>query len=667
MLWIRLLSIAVLALAGCDGDSDSQPQPDGADAGGSDAESDAALDVGPPPEPTPEPFSAGAATVRMPVPVGIGTSGFGFTSGPTSKTPFANIYPGTTGVQTHPDFRAVVIEAGDGRLILVRSDTIGVSGAIRASLVERLTERFGPDVDHQLLVGATHTHSGPGRLIDKPMWNLIADDFFPEFYERMVEAMAAAVLAAADDLEPAHVGHGVAMTTRLHSDRRCANPEEAEPELPIVRIDRASDGKPKAVLLFHAIHGTVLDMDELVLSQDVSGGIEAKVAEGFDHPVTVILFNGAAGDMAPGSPDVDVTDGASPWPRAFARTEALGIAAAEDLGQTVDGITTVAEGVVRGRTAYAPLNRAALGYVGDEFPYEFGAVYCGAAQEERCHGGEPNPKVMDGCIVLPDAENGAPDRAPVSAFQLGDLMLTTGPGEFTTRLGRRVREAVTADTGFTDVLFVGYAQEYTGYNVEVDDFWLGGYEASGTLWGPRQGEYLADAAAGVAAALVDSRRALPFEPAEPVPSPGAYTYEPRATMPSTGPAALIMDIVPAAAQDAALELVFSGGDPWLGNPVVALERKLGGGGWGPVTTPDGRAVDSDGYVITLHLEPDPPYIDRRAAVRTFAWTARLPLTRTHAGGPDLTQGPLRLVARGRILVDGADAPSDYEVVSASFP
>lgn len=663
---VSLWLVATLALSGCDGGDGGGPGPGGTpDAGAGDA----AEDVAPPVEPEPAPFRAGVGTVRMPVPVGIGTSGYGFVQGPSSKSPFANVYPATTGVHTHPDLRAVVIQAGEGRLVMLRSDTIGVTGPIRAALVARLEPRLGPGVDDQLLVAATHTHSGPGRLIDKPLWNLIADDFFPELFVRMVDAMEAAVLAAVEDLEPVRIGHGSARTTRLHSDRRCSNPEEDEPELPLVRIDRASDGQTKALLLFHAIHGTVLGMDELVLSQDASGGVEAGVARSFDHPVTVVYFNGASADMAPGSPDVGEVASASPWPSAFSRIEALGIAAGQDIAGAVPGIETFAEGVVRGRTAWAPLSRAALGYEGEEFPYEYGAVYCGAGQKERCVGGEPNPKVMDGCVVFPDAENGAPDRAPVSAFQLGDLVLVTGPGEFTTRLGRRVREAVTADSGYSDVVFVGYAQEYTGYNVEEDDFWMGGYEASGTLWGPKQGEYLADAAAGVAATLFDPRKALPFAPAEPLATPEPYDFEALPVTPSPAPAAVLADLDPAVAAqaDGVLEMTFSGGDPWLGAPVVTLERQAAGGGWEAVATADGRPVDSDGEVMTLRLAPDPPYIDRRATVRTFSWTVRLPVTRRWGGGPDLSAGPLRLAARGRMLIEGSDEPTGYDLASATFP
>ena len=59
---------------------------------------------------------------------------------------------------------------------------------------QRLVEASAVDFDDILMLGATHTHSGPGRVIDRGgPFSIIADTFFPEFYERMVDAMADAV------------------------------------------------------------------------------------------------------------------------------------------------------------------------------------------------------------------------------------------------------------------------------------------------------------------------------------------------------------------------------------------------------------------------------------------------------------------------------------------
>ena len=638
------------------------------DAGPADAAPDAAWTE---PDPTwllpdPAPFRAGVATRRFPIPVGIGTSGFGANSADPHHTPFARVYPGTRRIHTHPDMRALVLEAGPGnRLILIRTDTVGVSAALRRSLVARLEPILGSEVDRQLVIVATHTHSGPNRLIDKPYWQVIQDFFWPELYLRVIDALEGVVLDAVADLEPARVGHGVAMTTALHNDRRCANPEEDEPELPVLRVDRVSDGTTKAIALFHAIHGTVLGMPEYALSQDASGTIEAKLAERFDHPVQVMFFNGAAADMAPGSPDFDPPPDAAPWNPPFSRTERLGRAAADVVMGMFDTIEMRDAGVVHSRVARVAIDRDLLGYDPAEFRWEHGAVFCGIGYDERCVGEPPNPELLRGCLPFPTAESTAPTQAPLSVGRIGDLGFVTAPGEFAIALGRRARAGASEALG-VPVVFMGYAQEYTGYSLPYDDWWQGGYEASGAMWGPRQGDYLTDAIIDLARAYATPGRPLGFPQGGLEPVPGPYVdVEPFPTMPSTAPPALLEDVPEAPAHGDVITFAFGGGDPWLGSPRVTLER-VEGEGFVAATWPDGRAVNSDDYSMTLTLVPTPDYEDTEAPSRVFTWTAEMPVVRPAGGGPLAAGGTFRLVARGRALLAGAVEPSEYAVESRPF-
>lgn len=651
------------------GDLDGAPSGDAAaDAGPADAAPDAAW-VDPDPAwivPEPAAYRVGVATRRMPVPVGIGTSGFGANSADRSVTPFAQVYPGTQRIHTHPDLRALVIEAGEGnRLIIVRTDTVGVSAALRRSLVARLQSALGERVDHQLVLMATHTHSGPGRLIDKPYWQVIQDYFWPELYVRVVDALEGVVLDAVADLEPARLGFGVAQTTDLHNDRRCANPEEDEPALPVLRVDRLSDGQTKAVAVFHAIHGTLLSMREYALSQDASGGLEAKIAERFDHPVQVMFVQGAAADMAPGSPHFDPPADAAQWNGAFDRAERLGRRAADVVMAMFDDIEMSETGVIHARTERVAIDRDILGYDPAEFRWEHGAVYCGAGYDERCVGEPPNPDLLRGCLPFPTAESAAPKQAPLTIGRIGDYAFVTAPGEFSTALGRRAREGVEASLGLP-VLFLGYAQEYTGYNLAHDDWWQGGYESSGAMWGPRQGDHFVDAIIELGRSYAQPRRPLGFPQGDLEPVPGPYDdFEPFPVMPSPVEAGVLTDAPEAAAAGEVVRVTFAGGDPWLGNPLVTLEAQ-DGEGWAPVTWPDGRRVTSDDYSMVLSLVPDPVYEDDEATARTFQWTVELPTVRPAGGGPDVRGRTLRLTLSGRILVDGADAPADYAISSRAF-
>ncbi|MEZ4474323.1 MAG: neutral/alkaline non-lysosomal ceramidase N-terminal domain-containing protein [bacterium] len=595
---------AALAVAGCDdGPADTRAADLGADAGGLadaapadarpqdaappdagplDADLDAALVdaqiedafVGdaawlpldparlPPP---PAPLRAGVATRRMDVPLGIGTSGFGPGQASPYATPYQVSYPGTRHIHLHPDFRAVVLEAGAGnRLYFVRTDTIGISARIRRDLIERLEARYGGDIDRQLVIAATHTHSGPGRLIDKPLWRIIQDVYWPAFYERVLDGLEQTIVAAVDDLEPARLGVTVASTTALHHDRRCANPAEDDPDLPILRLDRA-DGRLKGLVLFHTIHGTVLGMDDYTLSQDATGGIEAKVAELFDDPVFVMFLNGAAADMSPGSPAFPAEPEAAAWPDPYTRVEQIGRAAAEVVAGVVADIETHTDVVLHSRTARVPSAATCSATPTASSPSPTARSTAAWPSRSAASTRRRTPPSCCAAACLPRRGERGPHPGPLTVGQIDGLGFITTPGEFSISLGRVAREAAEAALGLP-VVTIGYAQEYTGCSLTEDDWWHAGYETSGALWGPRQGDWLAAAIASLARSYANPRLPLAFADQPPLaarvpPAPDPFSLQPAIEAP-TVLAEVAAELGPA---DVAT-FEFSGGDPGSATP-----------------------------------------------------------------------------------------------------
>ena len=72
---------------------------------GSDPGPDADTEVVEAPEPGA--FVAGLASSRIPAPLGIGTAGYGSTNAGDSKTPFAELYPGTKRIWGPPTVEVV--------------------------------------------------------------------------------------------------------------------------------------------------------------------------------------------------------------------------------------------------------------------------------------------------------------------------------------------------------------------------------------------------------------------------------------------------------------------------------------------------------------------------------------------------------------------------------
>ncbi|MEC8423053.1 MAG: neutral/alkaline non-lysosomal ceramidase N-terminal domain-containing protein, partial [Myxococcota bacterium] len=285
--------------------------------------------------PPPGALEAGFARVRIPAAVGMGTVGYGPDGGIESESPYSVIYPGTRHVHGHPELKAAVISRGDAHeIVFVRFDTVGVFQQFRRAVVLEYRERTGRDIDDSLVLGATHTHAGPGRIIDGgAIFDIIADRFFPDFYERFVDATVDVIEAAYADLQPARLATTMAHCTEAHADRRCEDgaPDHTNGDIPLIVVERGGD--VSMVIGAYAVHGTVLNLSDLTLSQDAHGPIEHAIEDRFDHPVNAIMFNSWGGDMSPADPDVEGREGADQGD--FDQMERIGVTVADQVHATL--------------------------------------------------------------------------------------------------------------------------------------------------------------------------------------------------------------------------------------------------------------------------------------------------------------------------------------------
>jgi len=603
------------------------------------------------------PLRAGIAHVRMPVPVGIGTVGYFGISVSAEPSPFARRYPATTRVHGHPSFRAVVLSRGEGNeIVFLRGDMVGVFQQFRRAVVLEVEARLGRPIDAALIFGATHTHAGPGRILDGGgVFDLIADTFFPEFYQRMVEAAATAVVEAFQDLAPARVGHTWVICGPGHADRRCEDGRSySNDSLPILAIER--DGELDALILAYAVHSTGLGIDDLTLSRDVAGAIEEHVESRFARPVLSLFFNSWSADMSPGNPEVPLRVGAVA-PDGYERINRVGWIVADAVLEGIESITWEDDPEVFAAIARVPLNRSAIGYSDGTFPYEFGGVFCGGTGDTDCDPATVEVDLDKRCIAFPE-NFPVPPQTELSAGRVGDLAFVTFPGEPGTLLAEELLGRLQDRHGASNVMLLGYAQDYTGYSILEDDWVQGGYEASGGLWGPRQGEYLVDKAEEAFIRIVVNRAAsdpLDLPPLAPFDVDGYVPYAPTL---GEQVGTVAVDVASSYSPTDIVTFTVRGSDPWIGTPIATLTDEHGQ----PVQRASGTVIDSDGYGFWVDLLPQPGYrAVRTATSRTFLWTFSMPAAQTVPGLlPDLNGGTYRL--RVSVPADGGNV----EVQSAPF-
>jgi hypothetical protein len=584
-------------------------------------------------------LQAGVAEVRMPVPVGIGTVGYFGVTVAAEPSPFARRYPATTRLHGHPSFRAVAISQGPGKeVVFLRSDMIGVFQQFRRAVVLAAEARLGRSLDDAIVFGGTHTHAGPGRLLDGGgLYDVIADSFFPEFYERMVDAAATAIVEALEDLAPARIGYTWVLSPTGHSDRRCEDGRDyTNDALPIVAVERG--GSLDALVFAYAVHSTALGIEDLTLSRDVAGAIEEYVEEGFDHPVLSVFFNSWGADMSPGSPDITLQPGAA-QPNGYERMNKVGRAVADAIHEGLSSITWEENPEVFASIHRVYLNRSAIGYADSEFPYNFGGVFCGLTDPTDCDPLTMTVGLDHRCIPFPSTYP-VPPQTELSAGRVGSLAFVTFPGEPGTLLAEELLGRLEDRFDQSNVMLLGYTQDYTGYSILEDDWVQGGYEASGALWGPRQGEYLVDSAEAVFERVVVDRAGV--DPLAPAPLPPFDVEEYGIYAPALGEEAgtIASDVSPSYALTEIVSLTVKGSDPWLGAPTATLTDDQGM----PIRTAAGRSIDSNGYGFWVDLVPQPGYrASPSATSRTFLWTFSMPAAQTVPGLlPELSGGTYRL-------------------------
>lgn len=328
-------------------------------------------------------------------------------------------------------------------------------------------------------------------------------------------------------------------------------------------------------------------------------------------------------------------------------------------------------------------------------------------------------KFISDLLKVPLPQEGAPScettRATLSALRLGQipvlrrtgdptmppseesreesLVLATLPGEPVTQIADliRSRSPVGADKTFV----VGYAQGHVGYILGVENWLLGGYEPSINLFGPLEGEWLAERAVE----LVQLASSPVREDAEEVRSgerggpqggsrfdrlvyrAGTITSVPRSpstqagTVPASVPAGIYRRsrVAPLNSAQPPAEItrvsgratfVFWGGDPEDDSPEVTLERESMPGVFEPVRQKNGRVLGSRGRDILLTYTPDPvDAVPGRA--RGHLWLAEW-----QAVGWDRSQGLQGALAlplgRYRLTAKGQAAAGAYSVSSTPF-
>lgn len=334
---------------------------------------------------------AGVGEVPLDMPVGTPLGAYtarmrllGGSAPDSRQSPYAKAFAPSAGVQARPMARALYLEAGASKLVMIKAD-LGV-GYDR--LVYDLEKALAADgsLRGRVIVGTSHSHSAWGTFQGAYHLALGFDLFQESQYQRLLGSLVRAAKAAMTAAQPARLGAGVwdgwDPKDEIFSDRRGDDDKLPGPDgkpigrhkdnrLLVLRVDDMAQ-QPLAVLFNFPMHGTIAGEDNPLASVDAPGHVELLLEERFDRPVLAMHLQGPAGDASPrGRGGIGACDEKNKKMLCgdFARMESVGELAAPRIYElwaalqtapqlSLDVLTrAVADGraiSVRGGMAYAP-------------------------------------------------------------------------------------------------------------------------------------------------------------------------------------------------------------------------------------------------------------------------------------------------------------------------
>jgi neutral ceramidase len=449
-------------------------------------------------------------------------------------------------------------------LALVSCDLYAIPAGLQQMVAARLHPKKGqpgpsvPDISRDnLILTATHTHQSPGNYMSSEFYNGLGSPhpgFDRELFHSLAEKIAGAVAKAAENAatDPKDVELLVATATvpKLMRNRAIRAFEKNEPKVqdPILKkgsqppmdvdcrdeswmhtdtclryagvdpemtvlLARHPDGSIPALLVFGALHPTVLAHDVSFYSPDLVGVAMRELEQ--REPGTVAgFFNGAEGDVSPRWVRRDIDE-----------VEKLGRELADSVSRAVQGSGRPMEldtariravrSVVRQYDFCDTVPTPGVGAMGGAedgrfFSFDLGwrAPYRRPLEEQgkpgwfkrmlrwfhAQHQGDKVPAlelktfpILDATQVVAPPED-FPYEVPVTVARLGNLVFLAVPAEMTTAMGKHVREKLKETLKGERTIILGLANEYLEYVTTAAEYEVQEYEGGSTLFGPGTGD-----------------------------------------------------------------------------------------------------------------------------------------------------------------------------------
>lgn len=370
---------------------------------------------------------------------------------------FANYFKASTGIHDTPRVKTIIFDDGLSKTVFTSLDVIAIDPEIKMS-VEKKIKFFFPDI-RLINLFATHTHSGPSSFSHFALWEQLAmDKYNKKIADLLITETVQNIVSAYATLQPATIEYGTGTIDDVTFNRRGS--ASLNPKFHIFKFLNRK-GQTRASFFTFPIHGTVMSVDNLLLTRDVVGAMENRVEKLTQAPA--LFISAAAGDVGPLIKE-----------SSFAEMEYLSSKMEPQLKDIIDNATPVANFSFR----YLEMDfKPPQAYVNSAYCMD---LFLPDALRWL--------RNLLGKVSMPDIFN-KPIR--IKAVDAGDFIFPVVPAEITTDIGRNIEFLGQLSTQ-KRILPLTLADSYYGYILKESDYRKGGYEACNSYYGATFGEKLVD-------------------------------------------------------------------------------------------------------------------------------------------------------------------------------
>lgn len=424
-------------------------------------------------------LNAGTAKVKITPPVGSSMAGY-----TTRNRPAEGI---------HDDLfvRTLVLSNQELTLGIVSADILLVTEDFVAQVRQAATKITGIPPQN-LIIAATHTHSGAGGLVAPEFrGGLLApamaffSPYDPGLRSRLIDAFVASIHYAFHNQRPVQVGVGMAPAAGVGANRRSSE-GPIDPDVTVLRfLDEG--GRTTAILFRQACHPTVLGPENLLFSGDLTG-LTCQALEAQEQGLVAIALTGADGDISTRGTCKAAT---------FAEAERLAsilvsavqkacseMVISPDERLWLQSRHCVFAGVI-------PLSIEELTRLLRLARKVLGDVRAGQSSTWTVRQAETAVEGLEFQLRLASTR---PTRGSfvvtITAGQIGPATLFAFPVELFTRLGFKLRRK----SGMDRTMVACYANDFWGYLPAEEDYSQGGYEVDMALLDVGAGEEMIEKA-----------------------------------------------------------------------------------------------------------------------------------------------------------------------------